>query len=557
MFCKRCGKNIPDGSDFCQHCGTNQNSSIPPEATQSKDSKSNSNGIFQKKIIIGSIIGFAASAIGIIGVFFPNLLNIEKKRIEELAITINEQKDANDLYRFLKNNEHKIVKLEIKYSPKKIQNSEYKESWRDNLFKAAEKKNLLLDGYPHSKTIVTYPIYKYSDVESDDYVEPEVDIIDVATNKLLPSNSFDTKNLPETKYGLSSQDPSLLTDTNPPDFGILKNGIWYCHIMDIYCNQNLFKKTATKYLYSLPNYPYPIFVAPIDYENYNLLYINNIKLDTQNMFDENGYLNLESDETDFDVSQILINESVLFGKSLSNLAHHYNSKYVDGIANIDKGTLSFLTDLTDNELKPVYILGDLAENKNLKILNVFNNNGLVDIFTSPEQRVEVLDNGYELLTTSIAVLDNNNNFVTTNSTKENLGQFYNASQQELKNSPFLQIATNNSFNNSYAIEIPYSTKNNTLYTWKSTSLKSRYPKIEDNDFSFKDNNETITLSGHFYVHAENDSELELHAELPYFHCELIEYYSRLYVDVKQKPCVVQKVFKLEPLGKKELEQRNY
>lgn len=39
--------------------------------------------IFEKKVIIGSIAGFVASAVGVVAVFFPSVFNLEKKSITE------------------------------------------------------------------------------------------------------------------------------------------------------------------------------------------------------------------------------------------------------------------------------------------------------------------------------------------------------------------------------------------------------------------------------------------------------------------------------------------
>ena len=538
MYCKNCGKNIPDGSGFCPHCGTNQNS-VSNANQQMANSSNSQSGIFQKKIIIGSVIGFMASAIGVVSVFFPSLLNIEKKKIQELAITINEQKDANSLYEFLKDNENKIVQLDIKYSPKKIQNSDYRDNWRENLFEKAKNNFNIDNSYPNSKTIITY-------IDSDGNTR------DASSNNKISKDVLSSQN-DEYAY-MSSSDPCALTENSEylPNFGVLHQKIWYCHIMDIYCSQNLFRATSAKYLYSLPNYPYPLMITPTDYEKYSLLYAINGADPCKDEIEE-----------DYDPSKIKFNESVLFGKRLSFLAQHYNSKYIDGIANIDKGSLSFITDLSDNDIEPVYLIQETnGDSHNYKMVKAFDENGLIDIFSSPEQRVTALEDYTQFITTSLVTLDRGNKIVTSNNVKETLAGIYFGEKQSSNanksiSEPF-DIVPNKSLTNSFAIEIPYSSKNNTLYTWKSESLKNRYPKHVEDNFIFKDNNEMITLSGYFYVHAENSSELELNTELPYFHCELIDSYGRgMILDSQQKPCFIPKVFKLEPIGKKEIEQRNY
>ena len=68
---------------------------------------------FKKKIIIGSVLGFVATAIGLVAVFFPSVFNLEKQRIEEKTFFLHTQRDADELFEWLKNKQDKIVKLII------------------------------------------------------------------------------------------------------------------------------------------------------------------------------------------------------------------------------------------------------------------------------------------------------------------------------------------------------------------------------------------------------------------------------------------------------------
>lgn len=52
---------------------------------------------FQPKIIIGSVVGFIATAIGVIAVFFPSLFNLEQKKIADYSYTLNNLDDAKKL----------------------------------------------------------------------------------------------------------------------------------------------------------------------------------------------------------------------------------------------------------------------------------------------------------------------------------------------------------------------------------------------------------------------------------------------------------------------------
>lgn len=71
--------------------------------------------IFQKKIIIGSIMSFIATAIGIIAVFFPDLLNMQKEKIEKMQTDIitNEQLISLDDFLLKRIKDGKIFELDI------------------------------------------------------------------------------------------------------------------------------------------------------------------------------------------------------------------------------------------------------------------------------------------------------------------------------------------------------------------------------------------------------------------------------------------------------------
>lgn len=52
---------------------------------------------FEKKVIIGSLFSFLATAVGIIAVFFPDLLNLQKEKIEKLTLDIFTAQDAKKI----------------------------------------------------------------------------------------------------------------------------------------------------------------------------------------------------------------------------------------------------------------------------------------------------------------------------------------------------------------------------------------------------------------------------------------------------------------------------
>lgn len=83
--------------------------------------ESQKNKIFQPKVIIGSITSFVVAAVGIVAVFFPSLLNLEKKSIPEKEIFLHSKESLNELYKFLQKNEGKPVKLTLAhcFNPKR------------------------------------------------------------------------------------------------------------------------------------------------------------------------------------------------------------------------------------------------------------------------------------------------------------------------------------------------------------------------------------------------------------------------------------------------------
>lgn len=76
---------------------------------------------FQPKIILGSVIGFVATAIGVIAVFFPSLFNLEQKKIANYSYTLNSLSDANKFIDFLKDHQNGIVHFNLTY----IENERY------------------------------------------------------------------------------------------------------------------------------------------------------------------------------------------------------------------------------------------------------------------------------------------------------------------------------------------------------------------------------------------------------------------------------------------------
>ena len=55
---------------------------------------------FEKKVIVGSITSFIITAVGIVAVFFPDLLNLQKEKILSLKVdldTVNPHKNEKKI----------------------------------------------------------------------------------------------------------------------------------------------------------------------------------------------------------------------------------------------------------------------------------------------------------------------------------------------------------------------------------------------------------------------------------------------------------------------------
>ncbi len=560
MFCRNCGTQLPDNSKFCPNCGAAQEVSSEPETTNlekekdkptdpattqtqnneteeektceaeknslktgSKNKKKHK--IFQKKVIIGSVTSFVVAFVGLIAVFFPSVLNFEKKNMEQLKLTLNNQQDANQLYQFLITNKNKLVMLDLSYSPKKIQNSDYREQLRDEkLRKKRENEEQEGEPYPHWMYLLTYNKHDFDN--NKDYLYNAF-----TGNKIM---ELDENQVEGYTYGAPVDGEP---DQQPVDFGFDKNGIWYCHIMDIYCAQQSLDDfdRRIKNPYLLPYYPYPMAI-----------------------FYDNGNVREMYPGVTYTKKNFKISETVLFGNNLTFSAHHHDASYAKGAVNIDKGTLGFITSGDDQEVEPYYISGDVCDLDKIKLHKAVKNGEAVNIFNDSRVLVRKINDNNLTIVTNLQISDGK--LQTSDLVSQNVGgQLFNFTQEEIGQigscPEGYKLAMNKTQEQSFVIEIPYSTKNNTLYTWKSDSLMTRYPKYKDNNFEFKNNNEMINLKGVFYVYGEGEAAMELPNEPPYSHCNISDQLYLLDVDIS--PCAYKKIIKLEPLSAKDIEQRNY
>lgn len=64
-------------------------------------------------ITIGSLFGILASVIGIIAIFFPDALNLQKNKIKRFEVEIDTRSDVEALDSFLQENTTKLVELHV------------------------------------------------------------------------------------------------------------------------------------------------------------------------------------------------------------------------------------------------------------------------------------------------------------------------------------------------------------------------------------------------------------------------------------------------------------
>lgn len=104
---------------------------------------------FQPKIIIGSLVGFIATGIGVIAVFFPSLFNLEKKDIITYKETLVNIGDFVKLVDFLQKHQEEIINLDLTYFEKnriEYKHNEVKDKFGNTISMNFEKVPLFEEG---------------------------------------------------------------------------------------------------------------------------------------------------------------------------------------------------------------------------------------------------------------------------------------------------------------------------------------------------------------------------------------------------------------------------
>jgi hypothetical protein len=64
-------------------------------------------------VTIGSLFGVFASIVGVVAIFFPDALNLQKNKIDSFEVEINSRADVDALDKFLQDHTGKLVQLAV------------------------------------------------------------------------------------------------------------------------------------------------------------------------------------------------------------------------------------------------------------------------------------------------------------------------------------------------------------------------------------------------------------------------------------------------------------
>lgn len=527
MYCRKCGTQLPDDALFCNSCGERQQTDNDNSSTNASNSSSNRGFLFQKKVIIGSITSFIVAAVGTVSIFFPNLFNLEKKSIKQLSIEINNANDAGILFEFLKVNTNRIVDIDISYSP-----SVYKE-FQDQ---ASDDSLDQIKSYFHNSRVY---------VLKEDYNKKGHFSLVNTTLDSLYGGPYDI--IPHCEKALK-REGACLVELSHSDGYYFSHGLTYydfatkqelpvditgwegmgwaraeqgahpieylkkCHIDDIECQTLCLSHTV----YDCGEYPqYPL----------------------------HAFLNHSMENSP------PYNETILFGLNNNYSAVHKNALYKNGkFEIIDQGTINFIRNSSNKDV-PTYLIDNSGNlDKCMVISNNFNG------FIKNDNDV------CDYVPTVGVVIDNNNIKFTTDKRRSYTAIAFKDDTELGLDQDDKYVERNDIFENSFSIEIPYSSQNGKKYTWQSDDISQNMYNHKIDDFTTvmdyqKTKKAKIKLKGVFFV---NSPTLKDSKDFPEQYCALQERIWEWYGNSKDVAVNCQSlVFTLEPLSPKEVEQRNY
>lgn len=525
MYCRNCGNELPDNSNYCPNCGSAQQVDSSSNTPDNNESSSNTNSvirrIFVKKIFIGSIVSFLFGAIGLIAIFFPSAFDLEKSNIAEFSKEIKTPSDAKTLYDFLIKNDKKIVKLELAYTPERYLKADYTTSLNESV------PDLTYDfvGCPsnigegeHNSCSVNYShyIYEAKGPKLDNkmfFMDPSnrQKFIDASTGKLLSDASkFDLYG-----YEIGTVVPFEL--------------LGLCNVNDIPCQLNL--KEYAKF--------------PLA----GLLFKNQLYpgLDYKNRKDFSDY------DAGFPRPKTLVNEVVLYGGNNNFSAAHKKVKYKDNVEYVDQGSLSFILDESTDAV-PVYLVereavaGDMGADPDCKAIK------LDSLDRKYEYHIYINDCLYAL-SSAIAVDSSGNVKYTSDSTKSVEKNIFKSIDDGLifKKDGKSALVTD-IYNNSFQIQIKDSSQNNSLYKWNSTLLSDNFPKFSEQMPIYGTPKVQMQIFGYFLVNVEKSPKVD---EFPPQYCNLQESVMNDWIRAGVEDSCRADVIILDPLSLKDIEQSKY
>ena len=115
---------------------------------------------------------------------------------------------------------------------------------------------------------------------------------------------------------------------------------------------------------------------------------------------------------------------------------------------------------------------------------MFQNDNLVSAFKNQKEYAQEASRYSEFKGFVTSLFKVNGNKLEFSDNPEEIidSKFYVPGDEVLKYPDIHNVMYNSTFDKSFSIEIPYSSQNNKLYTWKSDSLRSRYPNVERSSY---------------------------------------------------------------------------
>ena len=87
MFCTRCGKEIPDGSKFCNNCGM----SFVPQPVTPQPQKKQNKVVLIVLIVIGVLVFLGVGSAIVRSISFPRSVSVQDKKESEVSVSVTKK----------------------------------------------------------------------------------------------------------------------------------------------------------------------------------------------------------------------------------------------------------------------------------------------------------------------------------------------------------------------------------------------------------------------------------------------------------------------------------